>query len=122
MYIYHIVAAIRVNSSRSLFLDRKLRRLLIYVRIGIMAMLDYYGKDGVLYQEIKDAFKLSDGSLGPNLTWLKDNKYIEERDEEIEGHNVAVYYATDEGKLAYIQVKKWLDTLLHASDNSDKEV
>lgn len=112
----------RINSSQSFFLDGKLRRLLIYARIGIMAMLDYYGEDGLPYQDMKDAFKLPDGSLGPNLTWLKDNKYIEAHDEEIEGHSVVVYYATEEGKQAYTQVKKWLDVLLHATDNSDKKV
>ena len=113
---------VRINSSQSFFLDAGLRRLLIYARIGVMAMLDYYGEDGLPYQDIKDAFKLPDGSLSPNLVWLKKNKYIESRNERIEGHSVVVYYATEEGKQAYTKVKRWLNTLLDATENSDKKV
>ena len=109
----------RINGNQLFLLERRLRRLLIYARLGVMAMLDYCGKDGVPYQDIKDALRLPDGSLGPNLAWLKKNGYLEARDEMVEGRNVAVYYATDEGKQAYAQVKKWLDTLLRANGNSD---
>ena len=65
-------------------LDRKLRRLLLYARISVLAMLNYYGDDGLAYQDIKDALKLEDGSLGPNLSWLKDQGYVEPKDEKID--------------------------------------
>ena len=42
-------------------LDRKFRRILLYARISVLAMLDYYGDDGVAYQDLKDALRLEDG-------------------------------------------------------------
>lgn len=103
-------------------LDRKLRRLLLYARISVLAMLNYYGDDGLAYQDIKDALKLEDGSLGPNLSWLKAQGYVEPKDEKMEDKTVAVYYITDAGKQAYASVKTWFEGLTHQPDKKEKNV
>lgn len=97
-------------------LDRKLRRVLLFARISILAMLDYYDEDGVAYQDIKDALKLEDGSLGPNLMWLKKHGYIEPKEEKVEDKTIVVYYITESGKHACNSVKHWLDNIfIHAT-------
>jgi DNA-binding PadR family transcriptional regulator len=78
-----------------------------------MAMLSYYGDDGLPYQDIKGVLGLEDGSLGPNLMWLKKQGYIKVEEAEVEDKTVAVYYMTEEGKNAYAMVSAWLDKLLH---------
>ncbi len=89
-------------------LDKKLRHVLLYARISILAMLDYYGNDGLSYQDIKDALKLKDGSLGPNLAWLKGHGYIEPKEERVDEKTVIVYYITEAGKQACTDAKHWL--------------
>jgi DNA-binding PadR family transcriptional regulator len=101
-------------------LDRKLRRVLLYARISVLAMLDYYGKDGVAYQDIKDALKLEDGSLGPNLMWLKENGYAESKEEKVEDKAIAVYYITGSGKQACYNVKQWLDGIFIHQEEKEK--
>jgi hypothetical protein len=95
-------------------LEKKLRRLLLYARISTLAMLDSlsYGEhkqDGLPYQDLKYALGLEDGSLGPNLLWLKNKKYIISKDEKIEDKTIVVYYITDVGRRAYADVKAWLE-------------
>ncbi len=109
------------NNNFPPYIDGKLRHVLLYARIGVLAMLDYYGADGLPYQDIKDVLRLPDGSLGPNLAWLKDNGYVESHEERVEGHGIVVYYITQEGRSAYERVKNWLDVLLH-HDGLDKGV
>jgi DNA-binding PadR family transcriptional regulator len=101
-------------------LDRKLRRVLLYARISVLAMLDYYEKDGVAYQDIKDALKLEDGSLGPNLMWLKEHGYVEPREEKVEDKTIVVYYITVSGKQACNSVKQWLDSIFIHPDKKEK--
>lgn len=102
----------KLNSLPS-SLDKKYRRLLLYARISTLAMLNYYGKDGLTYQDIKDALKLEDGSLGPNLSWLKEEGYIRAEDTKIEDRTVAVYYIEEDGKKVYGEVRLWLINILH---------
>ena len=101
-------------------LDRKLRRVLLYARISVLAMLDYYGEDGVAYQDIKDALMLEDGSLGPNLAWLKDHKYVESKEEKVDEKTVVVYYITESGKQTRDSVKHWLDSIFIHQDKKEK--
>jgi len=101
-------------------LDRKLRRVLLYARISVLAMLDYYGEDGVAYQDIKDALKLEDGSLGPNLIWLKEHGYVKSNEEKIEDKTIVVYYITDSGKQARNSVKQWLDSIFVHPEKKEK--
>ncbi|MEM0148913.1 MAG: transcriptional regulator [Candidatus Micrarchaeaceae archaeon] len=101
-------------------LDRKLRRVLLYARISVLAMLDYYREDGVSYQDIKDALKLADGSLGPNLRWLKEHGYVESKEEKVEDKAIVVYYITESGKEACSSVKTWLDNIFIHTDKKEK--
>ena len=97
-------------------LDKKYRRLLLYARISTLAMLNYYGKDGITYQDIKDALKLEDGSLGPNLSWLKDKGYVRAEDTIMEDKIVVVYYIEENGRNVYAEVKSWLVNVLHLTE------
>jgi len=97
-------------------LDKEYRRLLLYARISTLAMLDYYGKDGLTYQDIKDALNLEEGSLGPNLSWLKEKGYIRAEDTKIEDRTIVVYYIEETGKKVYAQVKLWLANVLHLNE------
>ena len=97
-------------------LERKYRRLLLYARISTLAMLDYYGKDGLSYQDIKDALGLEDGSLGPNLLWLKKDGYIRSEDTKVEDRTVVVYYIEENGKKAHNEIKVWL-ARIHLTEN-----
>ena len=97
-------------------LDKKYRRLLLYARISTLAMLNYYGKDGLTYQDIKDALKLEDGSLGPNLSWLKEKGYVRAEDTIVEDRTVAVYYIEESGRNVYAEVKSWLINVLHLNE------
>ncbi len=107
-----MVLIINVISDFLPTIDKNFRRLLLYSRIGVMAMLSYYGKDGLSYQDIKDSLKLEDGSLSPNLLWLRKNDYITSEDTEIGEKSIAVYYITSKGEEAYKHVKTWLRELL----------
>ncbi len=97
-------------------LDIKLRRVLLYARISVLAMLDFYGEDGVAYQDIKDALMLEDGSLGPNLIWLKDHNYVESKKEMVDEKTIVVYYITESGKQTCNSVKHWLDSIFIRKD------
>lgn len=101
-------------------LDKRLRRILLYARISVLAMLDYYGEDGVSYQDIKDAVKLEDGSLGPNLIWLKEHGYVEPREENVEDKKIVVYYITESGKQARNSVKQWLDSIFMKPEKKER--
>lgn len=111
---------IKFNNLPS-YLDKKYRRLLLYARISTLALLNYYEKDGLTYQDIKDALKLEDGSLGPNLSGLKRKGYIQAEDTKVGDKTFAVYYITDEGKKAYLEVRGWLNNLINLS-SSEKTV
>jgi DNA-binding PadR family transcriptional regulator len=104
------------NNGLPSFLNTKYRRLLLYARISTLAMLDYYGKDGLSYQDIKDTLKLEDGSLAPNLLWLKNHHYIRSEDTRVEGKLMVVYYIQENGKKAYDEIKSWLILILHLND------
>lgn len=101
-------------------LDRKLRRVLLYARISVLAMLNYYGEDGVAYQDIKDALKLEDGSLGPNLMWLKKQGYVKSKEEKVEDKTIVVYYITESGKQTRNSVKHWLDSIFIPPTKNEK--
>ena len=102
-------------------LDGKYRRLLLYARISTLAMLSYYEQDsnqeGLPYQDIKDALGLEDGSLGPNLLWLKDQGYIRAADTKVGDKTVVVYYIEEDGRKAYNEMKLWLVYILHLNEN-----
>ncbi len=108
--------AIEDNNGFPSSLDRKYRYLLLYARISTLAMLDYYSKDGLSYQDIKDTLKLEDGSLAPNLLWLKNHGYIRSEDAKVEEKKIAVYYIKDNGSKAYNEIKLWLDHILHPNE------
>ncbi len=93
-------------------LDKRFRHLLLYARISILAMLNYYGKNGISYQDIKDALKLQDGSLGPNIAWMKQRGYIKSNEERVNGKSAVVYYITEAGQEAYREIKMWLEGIL----------
>lgn len=97
-------------------LDKKYRNLLLYARISTLAMLNYYGKDGLSYQDIKDTLKLEDGSLAPNLRWLKNHRYIRSEDAEVDKKTLVVYYIEDNGRKAYNDIESWLSRILHLGD------
>ena len=101
------------NNGLPSSLDGKYRRLLLYARISTLAMLDYYGKDGLSYQDIKDTLKLEDGSLAPNLLWLKNHRYIRSEDTKVDERTIVVYYIEENGKKAYEEIKSWLVRTLH---------
>jgi hypothetical protein len=94
------------------FLDKKLRRLLLYARIGTLAILSNFGKNGASYKDIKYALRIEDGVLIPNLTWLKKHNYVISKDEKIEGKKVVVYYITEAGIRAFEEVKKWINSII----------
>ena len=104
------------NNGLPSSLNKKYRRLLLYARISTLAMLDYYGKDGLSYQDIKDTLKLEDGSLAPNLLWLRNHRYIRSEDTKVEDKLVVVYYIEENGKNAYADIKSWLTRILHLGD------
>ncbi len=97
-------------------LDKKYRRLLLYARISTLAMLNYYKNDGLTYQDIKDALKLEDGSLGPNLSWLKKEGYVRAEDTAVEDKTIIVYYIEESGRKVYAEVKLWLINVLHLNE------
>ncbi len=101
------------NNNLPSSLDKKYRHLLLYARISTLAMLDYYGKDGVSYQDIKDTLKLEDGSLAPNLLWLRNHKYIRSDDTKVDEKTIVVYYIEENGRNAYNEMKSWLSNILH---------
>lgn len=109
------------NNGLPFSLDRKYRRLLLYARISTLAMLSYYEQDsnqeGLPYQDIKDALGLEDGSLGPNLLWLKDQGYIRAADTKVGDKTVVVYYIEEDGRKAYNEMKLWLVYILHLNEN-----
>ncbi|MCL5101989.1 MAG: transcriptional regulator [Candidatus Marsarchaeota archaeon] len=109
---------IAVNGSNDLpySLEKKYRRLLLYARISTLAMLDYYGKDGLSYQDIKGALNLEDGSLAPNLLWLKNNHYIKSEEVKVENKQITAYYIEEKGSKAYKEIKSWLNNILHLQD------
>jgi DNA-binding PadR family transcriptional regulator len=104
------------NNGLPSSLDKKYRHLLLYARISTLAMLDYYGKDGLSYQDIKDTLKLEDGSLAPNLLWLRNYKYIRSEDAKVDKKTIVVYYIEDDGKKAYNEIKSWLVRILHPNE------
>lgn len=108
--IVSLLAGVKNDSVSAL--DVRLRRLLLYARVSTIAMLNYYGEDGLSYRDIKDTLKLEDGSLGPNLLWLKERGYVVSK-EEVGEKVVVVYYITEEGRKAYADFKAWLENLLH---------
>ncbi len=99
-----------------LYLDKQYRHLLLYARIGTLAMLDYYGKDGLSYQDIKSALRLEDGSLAPNLLWLRNHHYIRIEDSKIDKRKIAVYYIETKGSEAYNKTKLWLSKILQLNN------
>jgi DNA-binding MarR family transcriptional regulator len=101
------------NNDLPSSLNSKYKRLLLYARISALAMLDYYRNDGLSYQDIKDTLKLEDGSLGPNLLWLKKKGYIRSEDTTVDGKVIAVYYIEDDGIKAYGEIKSWMVRILH---------
>ncbi len=112
--------AIGIGNSNGLpsSLDRKYRRLLLYARISTLAMLSYYDKDGLSYQDIKDTLKLEDGSLAPNLLWLKKHHYIRSEGTKMEDKTIAVYYIEEDGRKAYNEIKSWLGQILHPNEQN----
>ena len=104
------------NNGLPSSLEKKYRRLLLYARISTLAMLDYYGKDGLAYQDIKDTLKLEDGSLAPNLLWLKNHRYIRSEDTKVDEKTIVVYYIEDNGRKDYNEIKSWLIRILHLGD------
>lgn len=104
------------NNDLPSSLDKNYRRLLLYARISTLAMLDYYGKDGLSYQDIKDTLKLEDGSLAPNLLWLRNHKYIRSEDTKVDEKTIVVYYIEDNGRKAYNEIKSWLVRILHPNE------
>ena len=89
------------------FLDRRHRRLLIYGRLGALAMLNFYSKDGLPYRDIKEALALPDGSLGPNIMWLKEEGLIKLQNGQ-DTNSTAIYQITDKGTTAYKKIKDWI--------------
>jgi len=106
------MATMATTNNLKYYLDKKLRRLILYARIATLAMLHYYGGNGMLYQDIKFALRIEDGALIPNLNWLKEHGYIEAKEEKVEGKSATVYYITDAGERAFNEIKTWLNTLL----------
>jgi DNA-binding MarR family transcriptional regulator len=111
------------NNGLPSSLDRKYRRLLLYARISTLAMLSYYEQDGnqegLPYQDIKDALGLEDGSLGPNLIWLKKEGYIRSSDTRLGDKTVVVYYIEENGKKAYEEIKSWIVHTLHLNEKNE---
>lgn len=98
--------------SPSFELESHYRRLLIYARIGVLAMLVFYEeeKGGLPYRDLKNALHLPDGSLGPNILWLRRHGYIRRG-------RATMYEITPEGKIAYNRIKEWLTLLMSGFDN-----
>ena len=107
------------NNGLPSSLDKDYRRLLLYARISTMAMLSYYDKDGLSYQDIKDTLKLEDGSLAPNLLWLKKHRYIRSEDTKVEGKTIVVYYIEENGRKAYNEMRSWLGRILHSNQEQE---
>ena len=98
-------------------LDKELRRLLLYARLSTLAILSALSyekgnQEGLPYQDLKYALDLEDGSLGPNLLWLKNKGFITSRDENVEDKTIVVYYITEDGKKAFDKLNEWLKKLL----------
>ncbi len=92
-------------------LRKEYRRLLTYSRLACMSQLYSFGEEGVPYRDLKAEFGLEDNLLGPQLLWLKSNKYIRPKEESLDKESIAVYYITKEGIVAYEKVLEWLKSL-----------
>lgn len=102
-----------VSSGELLSLDKGYRRLLFYSRFVLLYQLAYYREDGVAYRDFKDTKKIGipQGSLSPNLIWLKKKGYISEK--SIKDSNEGAYYITDEGKKAVLSLLTWLEVIVN---------
>ncbi len=76
-----------------------------------MSYMYYYDRDGISYQELKQALGLSDNQLGPQLLWLKKNKYVKLEVAELDGKGISVYYITEKGKEVYKEIVSWIKEL-----------
>lgn len=101
-----------IDGGGPFFLDRRSRRLLIYGRLGALAMLNFYSKDGLPYKDIKEALVLPDGSLGPNIMWLKEEGLIKLQNSQ-DTNSTAIYQITDKGITAYKKIKDWILVIMN---------
>lgn len=101
-------------------LDKNHKKLLLYSRFLILHTLFYFSDDGVAYSDLKDTKKngIPEGSLSPNLLWLKKHGYI--REEPRDG-NENVYFIKSEGKTALRALMDWLDNMIKIFNEVDKD-
>lgn len=100
-------------------LDKNHQKLLFYSRFLILHTLFYFSKDGVAYSDLKDTKKIGipEGSLSPNLLWLKKHGYI--REEPRDG-NENVYFIKPEGETALRALMDWLEYIISISKKVDE--
>lgn len=80
-------------------------------------MLAFYEPEALPYKDIKSTLRLPDGSLGPNILWLKQKGYIKPVTEKVEGSKVVAYRITTNGKEVYDTLKDWLVLLFNMDKN-----
>jgi DNA-binding MarR family transcriptional regulator len=106
-----VPASSLVKWGNYMVLVKENRRLLTYSRLASLSYLDYYGKDGVMYKELKNALGLSDSQLGPQLLWLKEKGYVKTEPQKLDEKELSVYYITEKGKIAYKSIVDWIKTI-----------
>ncbi len=99
-------------------LEKKYTRLLFYSRFLILHTLYYFDQDGISYDDLKDTRKIGipEGSLSPNLLWLKLYGYI--REDTVEDERKTAYYITQQGKNAFLELHKWLSIMIDLVDRN----
>jgi DNA-binding MarR family transcriptional regulator len=92
-------------------LEREYRRLLTYSRFGSLSQLFFFDKDGVPYRDLKSELGLGDSHFGPQIKLLKDEGYVEAKEQTLNNEKLTVYYITNKGKQAYSMILEWIKTL-----------
>jgi DNA-binding MarR family transcriptional regulator len=106
-------------------LKKPYRRILTYSRLGSLSNMYYYGKEekeGISYKDLKAALGLSDSTLAPQLSWLKEKGYVESKEEPLNNEKQLVYYITDKGREVYEAVLDWLNSLPLGEDLEKRKV
>lgn len=87
-------------------------------RLQLLSGLAALGRDGSTYRELKAALQLGDGALHSNLKALEGMGYVTSGEVKIENKELTTYRITDDGRVAWLQVRDWLQRFLsHSGEN-----
>jgi DNA-binding HxlR family transcriptional regulator len=83
------------------------------IRLGIMSAL--LVNDFSDFNKLKDLLEVTDGNLASHLKTLENKKYIGFKKEFLDRKPNTKYYATDEGKKAFVKHINAIEQLLNKS-------